>query len=552
MKGLKHFGILALILCLVFFPNLSEAKSAQGIKSPQKLRVDGKLTDVRGYNIEGYNYYRLRDLAKALEGKVDFSVTGDSQTITLDRNGRYKSFKGDNVGGARERAISKTINVRVKGDYPVDVIEETYNIRGFNYFKLRSMGEILGFAVDYDRGKNEALITTTPSKPEKPNDVVPTPEVQKTPEIKGRVVLGNERLFTEYASLIDGKRVGLITNQTGVDGKGVPVAEKLKAYPKTKLVALYSPEHGLDGKQEAGKYVKSYFDQKMNLPVYSLYGPTRKPSREMLQNVDVLIYDMQDIGARTYTYISTLQNAMVAAKENNIPIVVLDRPNPLGGTIVEGFLREARFKSFVGIDKLPMTHGMTVGELGKFFNREIGANLTVVTMKNWTRNMVWQDTGLPFAQTSPNIPGLESAFLYSATGSGEQTGIGQSEYFRWVGGKNLDSNEYAKRLNASGLPGVRFIPAPKGNRGGVRLKVTDWHSFNPARTGIYTLAIANQMRPMNVPECKKPYSMFYLIQGSEEIANLFRARKSPEEIVKAYEKDVNAFKAERQAYLLYK
>ena len=552
MKGLKHFGILALILCLAFFPNLSEAKSAQGIKSPQKLRVDGKLTDVRGYNIEGYNYYRLRDLAKALEGKVDFSVTGDSQTITLDRKGRYKSFKGDNIGGARERAILKTVNVRVKGDYPVDLIEETYNIRGFNYFKLRSMGEILGFAVDYDRGKNEALITTTPSKPEKPNEVVRMPEVQKAPEIKGRVVLGNERLFTEYASLIDGKRVGLITNQTGVDGKGVPVAEKLKAYSKTKLVALYSPEHGLDGKQEAGKYVKSYFDQKMNLPVYSLYGPTRKPSREMLQNVDVLVYDMQDIGARTYTYISTLQNAMVAAKENNIPIVVLDRPNPLGGTIVEGFLRETRFKSFVGIDKLPMTHGMTVGELGKFFNREIGANLTVVTMKNWTRNMVWQDTGLPFAQTSPNIPNLESAFLYSATGSGEQTGIGQSEYFRWVGGKNLDSNEYAKRLNAAGLPGVRFIPAPKGNRGGVRLKVTDWHSFNPARTGIYTLAIANQMRPMNVPECKKPYSMFYLIQGSEEIANLFRARKSPEEIVKAYEKDVNAFKAERQAYLLYK
>ena len=135
----------------------------------------------------------------------------------------------------------------------------------------------------------------------------------------------------------------------------------------------------------------------------------------------------------------------MAAKANNIPIVVLDRPNPLGGTIVEGFLRETRFKSFVGIDKLPMTHGMTVGELGKFFNREIGADLTVVTMKNWTRNMVWQDTGLPFAQTSPNIPNLESAFLYSATGSGEQTGIGQSEYFRWVGGKNLDSNDYARR-----------------------------------------------------------------------------------------------------------
>lgn len=552
MKSLKQFWILILVFCLAFFPNFSEAKSVQGIKSPQKLRVDGELTDVRGYNIEGYNYYRLRDLAKALEGKVDFSVTGDSKTITMDRNGRYTSFKGDNIGGERERAIPKTMNIRVKGENPVDIIEETYNIRGFNYFQLRSMGEILGFSVDYDRSKNEALITTTSPKPGQETPATPTTDTPKAPEIKGRVVLGNERLFTEYANLIDGKRVGLITNQTGVDANGVPVAEKLKAYPNTKLVALYSPEHGLDGKQPAGKYVKSYFDKKMNLPVYSLYGPTRKPSREMLQNVDVLLFDMQDIGSRTYTYISTLQNAMVAAKENNIPIVVLDRPNPLGGTIVEGFLRETRFKSFVGIDKMPMAHGMTVGELGQFFNREIGADLTVVTMKNWTRNMVWQDTGLPFAQTSPNIPGLESAFLYMATGSGEQTGIGQSEYFHWVGGKNLNSNEYARCLNASGLPGVRFVPAPKGNRGGVRVKVTDWRSFNPARTGIYTLAVANQMRPINVPECKRPYSMFYLIQGSEQMANLFRARKSPEEIVKAYEKDVNLFKTQRQAYLLYK
>nr|WP_296154679.1 DUF1343 domain-containing protein [uncultured Peptoniphilus sp.] len=552
MKPLKQFWILILVFCLALFPTISEAKSARGVKSPQKLRVDGELTDVRGYNIEGYNYYRLRDLAKALEGKIDFSVEGDSKIITMDRKGRYKSFQGDNIGGEREQAIPKTMNIRVKGENPVDIIEKTYNIRGFNYFQLRSMGEILGFSVDYNRTKNEALITTTSSKPGQGDSATPIPDTPKVPEIKGRVVLGNERLFTEYANLIDGKRVGLITNQTGVDANGVPVAEKLKAYPNTKLTALYSPEHGLDGKQPAGKYVKSYFDKKMNLPVYSLYGPTRKPSREMLQNVDVLLFDMQDIGSRTYTYISTLQNAMVAAKENNIPIVVLDRPNPLGGTIVEGFLRETRFKSFVGIDKMPMAHGMTVGELGQFFNREIGADLTVVTMKNWTRDMVWQDTGLPFAQTSPNIPNLESAFLYMATGSGEQTGIGQSEYFHWVGGKNLNSNEYARRLNASGLPGVRFVPAPKGNRGGVRVKVTDWRSFNPARTGVYTLAVANQMRPINVPECKKPYSMFYLIQGSEQMANLFRARKSPEEIVKAYEKDVNLFKTQRQAYLLYK
>ena len=288
MKPLKQFWILILVFCLALFPTISEAKSARGVKSPQKLRVDGELTDVRGYNIEGYNYYRLRDLAKTLEGKVDFSVEGDSKIITMDRNGRYKSFQGDNIGGEREQAIPKTMNIRVKGENPVDIIEKTYNIRGFNYFQLRSMGEILGFSVDYDRSKNEALITTSSSKPGQGNPATSTPDTPKAPEIKGRVVLGNERLFTEYANLIDGKSVGLITNQTGVDANGVPVAEKLKAYPNTKLVALYSPEHGLDGKQPAGKYVKSYFDKKMNLPVYSLYGPTRKPSREMLQNLSLI------------------------------------------------------------------------------------------------------------------------------------------------------------------------------------------------------------------------------------------------------------------------
>ena len=545
MKKLFKLSVLLLIFTMLL-PSAAHAQGVRAVKSPQALRIDGALTDVRGYNVGGYNYYRLRDLAQALKGKVDFSLQGDNKEILVDCTKTYTVIPGEQTGGTVERGVMQQMRLTVLGEHPAELVENAVNIRGYNYFRLRSVGMILGFDVDYDQAKNEALITTKAN-------TKPAPAPKPTPEAPtGRVILGNERLFTEYNQLIDNKRVGLITNQTGVDANGVPVAEKIKAYPKAKLVALYSPEHGLDGKQTAGAYVASYFDKKMNLPVYSLYGPTRKPSREMLKGVDVLVYDMQDIGARTYTYISTLQNAMMAAKENNIPIVVLDRPNPLGGEIVEGFLRETRFKSFVGIDKMPMAHGMTVGELGQFFNREIGANLTVVPMKNWTRNMVWQDTGLPFAQTSPNIPNLESAFLYMATGSGEETGIGQGEYFRWVGGRNINSNEYARRLNGANLPGVTFTPAPKGSRGGVRLKVTDWHTFNPARTGIYTLAVANQMRPMNVPICKKPYSMFYLVQGSEEIARLFRAGASPETIVKAYEKDVNAFKAQREPYLLYK
>ena len=546
MKKFFKLSVFLLIFAMLL-PTAAHAQGVRAVKSPQALRINGELTDLRGYNVGGYNYYRLRDLAQALRGKVDFDLKGDNKEIVVDCTKTYTPIPGDQTGGAVERGVSQQMRLTVIGEHPAELVENAFNVRGYNYFRLRSMGNLLGFDVSYDAAKNEAVITTKASAQK------PAPAPKPTPvEPTGRVILGNERLFTEYNNLIDNKRVGLITNQTGVDAKGVPVAEKIKAYPNAKLVALYSPEHGLDGKQTAGAYVASYFDAKMNLPVYSLYGPTRKPSRDMLKGVDVLVYDMQDIGSRTYTYISTLQNAMVAAKENNIPMVVLDRPNPLGGKIVEGFLRETRFKSFVGIDKMPMAHGMTAGELGQFFNREIGADLTVVPMKNWTRSMVWQDTGLPFAQTSPNIPNLESAFLYMATGSGEETGIGQGEYFRWVGGRNINSNEYARRLNGANLPGVTFTPAPKGSRGGVRLKVTDWHTFNPARTGIYTLAVANQMRPINVPACKKPYSMFYLVQGSEEIARLFRAGASPETIVKAYEKDVNAFKAQREPYLLYK
>ncbi|MDY3118329.1 MAG: DUF1343 domain-containing protein [Peptoniphilus sp.] len=546
MKRIFHLSVFVCILCCLLTPTAAHAERARAVKSPQALRIDGESTEVRGYNIGGYNYYRLRDLAKALAGKVDFDLAGDNRQITVDRTKTYNSFVGDQMGARVEWANLQPMRLKVNGENPADVVENAYNIRGFNYFRLRSVGAFLGFSVTYDEEKNEAVIDT--GAPKKSASTSGSAQSVST----GRVILGDERLLTEYKDLIDGKRVGLITNQTGVDAAGVSVAEKIQAYPNASLVTLYSPEHGLDGKQTAGAYVASYFDKKMHLPVYSLYGPTRKPSPQMLKGVDVLLYDMQDIGARTYTYISTLQNAMVAAKENNIPILILDRPNPLGGEIVEGFLRETRFKSFVGIDKIPMAHGMTVGELGQFFNREIGADVTVVPMKNWSRHMVWQDTGLPFAQTSPNIPDLESAFLYMATGSGEETGIGQDEYFHWVGGKNLDSKEYARRLNAANLPGVQFVPAPKGSRGGVRLKVTDWHTFNPARTGIYTLAVANQIRPINVPACKKPYSMFYLIQGSEEIARLFRARTSPEEIVKAYESDVNAFRAQREPYLIYK
>ncbi|MDO5302121.1 MAG: DUF1343 domain-containing protein [Tissierellia bacterium] len=543
--------ILPLLALLLAFPLPVLGASLRGIRSPQGLYVNDEAVSLRGYNVNDNNYYRLRDLAKILRGQVDFALEGMGDEITLYRNVPYTSFGGDE--GAVSREVTGAVGVKeltvVDGDISQRVPVSTFNVADFNYVKLRDIAPYLGIRVAYDGEKNRALIYTS-----KGEETPPAPQDEEGQEELplGQTVLGNERIFSDYNHLIRGKKLGLITNQTGVDRDGVPMAQRLKDYPEAELVALYAPEHGVDGKQKAGVYVESYFDEALGLPVYSLYGKTRKPSREMLEGIDVLLYDMQDIGSRTYTYISTLQNAMVAARENGIPIVVLDRPNPLGGEKVEGFLRESRFKSFVGIDKLPMGHGMTVGELAQFFNREIKGDLTVVPMKNWSRKMIYQDTGLTFTQTSPNIPDLESAFMYMATGSGENTGIGSSEYFHWVGGKDIDGEEFAQRLNAFGLEGVTFVPADKKTRGGVRLKITDHHSFNPAKAGYVILATANQMRPINVPELKKPWDMFYLIQGSETMADLLRAQASPQEIIDAYQDDVAAFRAQREAYLLYK
>ncbi|MDO5037568.1 MAG: DUF1343 domain-containing protein [Tissierellia bacterium] len=546
----KSRVLLPILVCLfllaprVYGQAPQRAYLVRGVKSPQDLVLDDQKTDLKGFNFEGYNYYRLRDLAQVLEGKLDFQAQGDHQEIHLNLGQAYQSL-GDRdqaSSASHTRALVRDMRLVLhqEGRDPQVFYVKAANIEGFNYFKLRDLAGLLDFNLAYDPIKDQALIRTS------------LPEEDPGLEPGERVILGNENLFTEdYKYLIDGKRLGLITNQTGVDGEGLSTAYKLKAYEGAQLVALYSPEHGLDGNHKAGAWVESYFDSQIGLPVYSLYGQSREPSLQMLKGVEVLVFDMQDIGSRTYTYMSTLNYAMRAAAKAQIPLVVLDRPNPLGGEKVEGYMIEDRFISFVGVDKMPMAHGMTAGELAGYFNRKIGADLRVVPLKNWKRSMVWQDTGLPFKQTSPNIPNLESAFMYMATGSGEGTGIGQADYFHWVGGKNLNSQEYARRLNEAGLEGVRFIPQNKGNRGGVRLEVTNYRLFNPMRTGVYSLAIANQMRPVTVPPAKKPYPMFYKILGTEKMATALREKKSPREIVLEYQADVEAFKAIREPYLLY-
>ena len=209
-----------------------------------------------------------------------------------------------------------------------------------------------------------------PEPAPQPTTPVPTPSPTPPPQEADPsqvIALGNEVLFSDYGQLIQGKKVGLVTNQSGVNSNGLSTIERLHQESDVRLTALYGPEHGIDGKALAGAYVESYQHPQYGIPVYSLYGKTRIPTKEMLSDIDVLLFDIQDVGARWYTYISTLNYVMKAAKEQNIPVIVLDRPNPLGATIVEGPIAEDPYLTFVGVDNLPMAHGMTVGELSLFF-----------------------------------------------------------------------------------------------------------------------------------------------------------------------------------------
>ena len=368
-----------------------------------------------------------------------------------------------------------------------------------------------------------------------------------------KVKLGDEMLFSKYHDLIYGKNVGLVTNQTGVNSQGESIIDVISSDNTVKLTAIYTPEHGLDGLAAAGKYVESYTHPKLGIPVYSLYGETRMPTEKMLKGIDVLVFDIQDIGSRTYTYMSTLNYCMVAAKKYGKTVIVLDRPNPLGGETVYGPMLKDSYITFVGVDNLPMAHGMTAGELAQFFNRKIQADLKVVPMEGYKRDMVFQDTGLPWKMTSPNIPDLDAAFGYMATGLGEGTGIFMGDKFKWIGGKGIDSQKFGELLNNSGLPGVKFVPEIRGTAGGVRLQITDYHTFNPAKSGFYALAYAHSLNNFSVPKSDgKAIPMFEKIMGSDEVGKYLDAGMTPKEIDAKFALGLEKFKNERENYLIYK
>jgi uncharacterized protein YbbC (DUF1343 family) len=371
-----------------------------------------------------------------------------------------------------------------------------------------------------------------------------------------------------------GKRVGLITNPTGVDRNLRSVIDLIFNAPGVKLVALYSPEHGIRGEFTAGESVGSVTDPLTRLPVYSLYGKTRKPTNEMLKGIDILVYDVQDIGSRSYTYISTLGLAMEAAAENNIPFMVLDRPNPLGGIRMEGPVTQPGFVSFVSQYPIPYIHGMTVGELAMFLNEEkllkngIKCQLEVIKMKGWKRNMSFKDTGLPWVPTSPHIPEAQSPLFYPATGiAGElyvvSIGVGYTLPFQLFASEWFDADSLANNLNSLHLEGIIFRPVNykpfySVSQGkvvhGVQIHFTDDRKASLSLIQFYILQEAHKLWPeKNVfTLCEKSrLDMFDKVCGTDKVRIGFSRTFSVDSIIRLWNNDIPAFRKKAEKYFLY-
>ncbi|MCK6165530.1 DUF1343 domain-containing protein [Bacillus pumilus] len=394
-----------------------------------------------------------------------------------------------------------------------------------------------------------------------------SPANQERTDTKGKkaaVKTGIETLLSGNLSWLKGKRVGLITNPTGIDANMKSSVDLLFEHPNIKLTALYGPEHGVRGDAQAGEGVESYTDEKTGLPVYSLYGKTRKPTPDMLKDVDVLLFDIQDVGARYYTYIYTMAYAMEAAKENNIPFVVLDRPNPIGGLKVEGPVLEPEHASFVGLYPIPLRHGMTTGELAKFFNKEfhINADVTVIKMKNWKRSMTFDDTKLPFVLPSPNMPTVDSTFVYPATGLIEGTNVsegrGTTKPFELIGAPYINSSELADHLNQLKLKGVQFRPVsftPTFSKHagklshGVQLYVTDSSSFEAVKTGLSIIKAIHDLYPKDFQFLQT--GSFDKLIGNGWIKEEINQGTSVKHIMKRYHHDLKSFEKKRKKYLIY-
>ncbi len=380
-----------------------------------------------------------------------------------------------------------------------------------------------------------------------------------------RVQPGIEVLLTDSIHLVEGRRVGLITNHTGIDASGVASIDRLMAAPEVHLVALFSPEHGIRGTVRGGDVIDSSRDAETGLPIHSLYGETRKPTPEMLTGIDVLLFDIQDVGARFYTYVSTMARAMEAAGEEGIPFVVLDRPNPIGGNAVQGTVLDPAFSTFVGLYPVPMRHGMSPGELAKMMVGEFGvvASLTVVPASGWKRGMTFEETGLPWVPPSPNMPSVESAIHYAGTclfeGTNVSVGRGTDEAFRILGAPWLDAGALLAALEAYEIDGVTFEPVrftPQnpgdGKYGGeeipgLRLTAVD-PDYDPT---LATLALLIETRRQAGDRWEWREAHFDRLAGTDKLRFDLEAGATIGELRAGWDEALEAFRERRSPYLIY-
>ncbi|HQE16225.1 MAG TPA: DUF1343 domain-containing protein [Mycobacterium sp.] len=375
---------------------------------------------------------------------------------------------------------------------------------------------------------------------------------------------GIEVFLADVPAALRGKRVGLITNNTGIDRSGRSDIDLIAASDDLTLVALLAPEHGIRGNAEAGVTVADGVDAKTGVPVYSLYGAEgHSPTPEMLKNVDVLVYDLQEVGGRTWTYVSTMALSMQAAARKGIPFVVLDRPNPIGGDIVEGALLDPAFSSFIGMYPIPARHGMTVGELATLFNRQqgIGADLTVVPAQGWRRGQWFDQTGLPWVNPSPNLRSLAAVTSYPGTvyfeGTNLSEGRGTDRPFEQIGAPWLDAAAVAATMNAMGLPGIAFqavtVPVadtaakfPGQTIPAIRLTITDRLAYRPVRTALLLIDTIRTQHPGDFAWGPS----IDALTGSDRVRLAINAgRLAP--LLADWDRAAAQFRVSRAGYLLY-
>jgi len=363
------------------------------------------------------------------------------------------------------------------------------------------------------------------SKPEKPAPTPPTPiivpkpvEPAPEPEILPPVMLGIDVLEAEGFKAIAGKKIGLLTHPAGVNRRGESTVDVIRRSRQSRLVALFAPEHGLDGTAKAGDNFADSIDQRTGLPVYSLHGKSRKPTKEMLKGLDALVIDLQDIGSRSYTFISCMRYTMEACFENGVEVIVLDRPNPLGGLKVDGPPLDPEWSSYVGAFRVPYVHGLTMGELAKMAKslpgvlatnekNRIKGRLTVVPMHGWTRSMRWPDTGLRWIATSPFVQDYNAVVGYAMVGLGTELGgwtwgIGTFYHFRGIGYPKKTPEQIIAELEQYHIPGIKLIKTPGVARNGeviqgVYVEVDDWNAWHPTELSFYMMKIAVKWSPNN-------------------------------------------------------